>query len=188
MSRKDDTAPHQQPEKKHPEKEPHVSMTLQLCDWKNEFTERQYKVLIAEALNYCVYKEGMKIAGYLITKRRLCLVLISGPSHVNELLQIFYKRLRKEIQHAHHRKNIPAEALEKTEAIAAEKHPQLFIRYPLQNYMLIRLITGQSVNLPYYSPHLARLKDRIAHCDFCSAMDYTGAEGPVVVKLPDKAE
>lgn len=167
-------------------KEEIISTGLLIGDWKNEFPEHMCKVMIAEALNYCVYNSGMKIGGYLITRYRVCLVLKIDPVLLNEMLQQFYKELRKEIiQHTHRIKNRARGIADRLET-KVEMHMSLFIKYPLLNDMLVRLITGRRVVLPYYSPHLARLKDRINESDFCSAIDYTGAKGPVVVTLLEK--
>jgi len=184
MSKKNDSIIPLHPERKPAKKEQIISIGLIICDWKNEFTEHQCKVMIAEALNHCVYNDELKIAGYLITQRRVCLVLEAAPDQVNHLLQAFYKQLRKEIhQHTHRIRNLETDLHKEEETSGAEKHTTLFIRSPLQNYMLIRLITGRPVTLPYYSPHLERLKEKVNHYNFCSAIDYSGAKGPVVVKV-----
>lgn len=154
--------------------------------WKEAFSPHECKVMIAEALNSCVYMHHLEIAGYLITKRRLCLVLRADPKRLDEQLRHFYRTLRKEILQRIHRREeweqLPEEQPEE------EKPVQLFVRYPLQNYMLIHLITGRKVQLPYYSPHLAKLKDKVNHENFCSAVDYSGAKGPVIVKLLKPSE
>lgn len=170
---------HSRPSKK----ERVVSMTLITCRWKKEFTVHECKVMIAEALNYCVYHHHMKIAGYLITGRRLCLVLQIDPQQADEMLRHFYKELRKEILLRLQRRSRIEEQLQQLTEAESEKYSPLFIKIPLQNYMLLRLITGRRMELPYYSPYLARLENRISHENFCSAVDYTGAKGPVVVKL-----
>ena len=170
--------------KKPSKKEQLVPMTLLPGDWRKDFTELECQVMIAEALNTCVYNDDMKIAGYLITRRRLCLILLADPAHVAEQLQQFYKELRKEIAHRlQRRKNIHDLIFEKQELTAVDKHAALFIKFPMQNYMLVSLLTGRKVELPYYSPYLARLQDRVNAQNFCSAMDYTGAKSPVMVTL-----
>ena len=177
---KDNSIIHIDSEKHHAAKEQVIPLELLICSWKNEFSLHECKVMIAEALNYCVYRHRMKIAGYLVTKRRLCLVLKIEEQHLEEMLQHFYRELRKEIRQ---RLQLREEIRKDLETLLAEGKPtSLFIQYPLQNYMLIRLITGRSVYLPYYSPYLARLTDKINMENFCSAVDYSGAKGPVVVK------
>lgn len=184
MSKKDTTAIPQHVEKKPAKKEQLIPLTLVMCDWKNDFPGHQCKVMIAEALNYCVYNEGMEISGYLITRRRLCLVLLADPAHVHNLLRLFYKELRKEIlRHTHLLRNPGLTTAQRIEVVEEEKQAPLFILYRLQNYMLVALITGQQVDLPYYSPYLARLQDKISIQNFCSAVDYSGAKSPVVVTM-----
>jgi hypothetical protein len=62
-------------------------------------------------------------------------------------------------------------------------HEPLFELYPLKNNHLIQLITGKKVELPYFDRELENLKFMIAHHTFCSAIDYSGALGPVDVTL-----
>jgi hypothetical protein len=57
----------------------------------------------------------------------------------------------------------------------------LFCRQYLVNDYMTMLLTGRTVDLPYYNPHLTILKDKIRKSDFCSAIDYSGGEGPVVI-------
>jgi len=181
MSKKNNTAPAAATGKHHRHKTGLFPIALVSGDWKDEFSEYEYSVMIAEALNYCVYNEEMNISGYLLTRRRLYLVLKTEYVHINSVLLHFYDKLRKEIQHAQRIKKEIEKALKHPEA-TLEK-PALFVRYPLQNEYLVKLITGRKVELPYSDPHLQRLKDEINKANFCSAIDYTGAKGPVVVTL-----
>jgi hypothetical protein len=169
MSNKKNAVIHAAPGKETPESRRLFAITLITGDWKFAFSEEECNVMIAEALNDCVYNEGLEIAGYLITRRRVCLVLKIEYVHVNKMLQHFYEKMRKKILHQEH--------------LIKEIHSPLFIKYPLQNENLVLLITGRQVSLPYYSPHLERLKSRIHNYNFCSALDYSGAKGPVVVSL-----
>jgi len=181
MSKKNNTTPAAATGKHHKHKTGLFPIALIPGDWKDEFSEYEYNVMIAEALNYCVYNEEMDISGYLLTKHRLYLVLKTEYVHINSVLLHFYDRLRKEIQHAQRIKKEIEKALRHPEA-ALEK-PALFVRYPLQNPYLVKLITGRKVELPYYDAQLQRLKAEVNKASFCSAIDYTGAKGPVVVTL-----
>ncbi|HWY37769.1 MAG TPA: hypothetical protein VNY73_04375 [Bacteroidia bacterium] len=162
-----------------------VALLLNIGEWKNNFSEYHYKLLIARALNECVHNERMNIAGYLITKRRVCLVLRIEPGRLDKMLEAFYGRVRKELRVHEERMNLlyPGNRASKANMIPEELYVNPFKKYPLLNDYLVKLITGQKVELPYYNPHLARLKDHIHHYNFCSAIDHAGATGPVIVKF-----
>ncbi|WP_158992510.1 hypothetical protein [Mucilaginibacter sp. L196] len=150
-------------------------ITLTMGKWREGFTQEQRKLIIAEALNYCTYNHGLNIAGYLINNTRLHLVLKINKADIHRMLNLFYDSVGREVsKYRSTIKHIDFETAEK----------QLFIRHSTVNDSLVRLITGKQVDLGYYDPQLARLKDNINSSDFCSAIDYTGAIGPVIVKLP----
>jgi hypothetical protein len=158
--------------------------------WKKLFTDEQTKILIAKALNYCAYHEGMHIVGYLITERRVCLILNINKTDIKQMLLLFYDSVRHYInKYRDWQKNQHWQIDESVkELVITERFRDLFKQYPLMNDDLVKLITGQKVTLPYYSPHLAILKDRVRNYNFCSAIDYSGAEGPVYLKMLHKQE
>lgn len=166
--------------------------TLKIGKWKKLFRPVYYKTLIAEALNKTICKGEFKntITGYLISDRRLCLVLKTDQKKIRKQLEIFYAGVREEI-----RKQL--DAIDRTELKAFLKKEQvsfediaegLFTEYELKNKQLIKLITGRKVELPYYDPQLQRLKDQIHDYPFCSAIDYLGGESPVLVKVMKKKD
>ncbi len=163
------------------------AISLIIGAWKRQFTDEQNKVIIAEALNYYTYREGLTIVGYLITNRRICLVLETDKGDMENMLVMLYEGLKRAVQQYHDRlRNLGLTTYDnKQQEEKNELFTDMFIQRPLVNDYLIRLITGRHVDLPYYNPHLARLKDRLHNYNFCSAIDYSGARGPVIVKLLD---
>lgn len=166
------------------------SYTLKIGNWKKTFRAGYYKTLIAEALNCTVHKGEFRntIVGYLISDRRLCLVLRTEHKKVRRMLNVFYGNLREEIAKS-------LEAMNKSEAALLPKSPgiekqlqHLFTEYVLKNTQLIKLITGRKVRLPYTDPQLERLKASIRNYPFCSAIDYGGGESPVLVKVLRKKD
>ena len=69
------------------------------------------------------------------------------------------------------------------EDMVMELSRKLFKTYPFFNPYIKKLITGEPISLGYYNPHLARLEANIEHYNFCSAKDYKGIEGPVVIEI-----
>lgn len=155
------------------------SYTLKTGKWKKLFRNGYYKTLIAEALNSTVYRGEFRnsIIGYLISERRLCLVLRTEYKKVHRMLNVFYSKLKEEIERS------LEEAGKSTEPLR-----NLFTEYELKNTQLIKLITGRKVILPYTDPQLERLKARIRNYPFCSAIDYRGGESPVLVKVMKKKD
>lgn len=147
-------------------KPPFHSFYLQTGSWTRAFSDQTVKVIIAEGLNYCTEKEGMRIAGYLITVKILIIVLEVHHGHAEELLAAFEVWLSRKLREF---AKLPANCNDKP----------LLIRGVLRDEQLIRLLTGRKVLLPYTDKKLTYLKELVSHADFCSAIDYSGAKGPV---------
>jgi hypothetical protein len=152
------------------------SITLTMTNWRERFTPEQRKIIIADALNDCTYNHGLNITGYLISNTRLHLVLKLSLADIPKMLSLFHESVKRELS------KHPIKANEDdNEFTRTDKH--LFIIHDTVNDYLIRLITGKKIELGYYDPQLARLKDNINSSAFCSAIDYSGAMGPVIVKM-----
>lgn len=167
-------------------------LTLRTGVWKELFSEKQCAICIAEGLNRTVDMPGFAnaIAGYLINSRSVQLVLYMHHRKLHDFLAAFYQWMREGIRNA-----LDEESKGKLRVLLEHKDHRhhdlfehLFESRVLRNEPLVRLITGRDVKLPYYDPSLQRLKDEVNASAFCSAIDYSGAEGPVVVKLITKKD
>jgi hypothetical protein len=162
---------------------PVSALLLKTGLWKQHFPDDQNKLMIAQALNYCTYHNGLQIVGYLITSSNLYLVLRIEKADISNMLAVFYDALRKEIkQYQEYLKNQKPQG-DGIRVKAGEAFTGLFTQYELLNYKLIRLITGQPANEPFFDPQLAWLKKGLQHYNFCSIKDYSGAKGPVKITL-----
>lgn len=151
--------------------------------WKARFTAAEVKLIISQALNYCVDKEKMLLTGYFISYNNVCLVLKMEKRHLKRMLHTFYASVREVI--------IQTEGFYlEPEVINDEMYVQpkideqfsgLFTQYRFVDKYLIKLVTGQKVNLLYHDPVLERLKKKIHHYTYCSAINYAGGSGPVKV-------
>ena len=153
---------------------PLSAFILKAGAWKNTFTAEQCRLIVAGALNECVRTEEMHLVGYLLTKDSVCIVLQMEQAQTDKMLMIFYEKVQDAI-----RKRL--DIVKRT--VQIHLHP--FEQQPLWNEQLIRLLTGRKPDLPYYDPRLARIKKWLEQYSFCSVIDYTGAEGPVIVRLLD---
>lgn len=191
-------------------------LSLKIGEWKKLFREEEYKLVIAKALNYCVYEKPVKyhvernepqysffftrlyIVGYLITGRMVHLVLdMEGEltkdeqeNILGELVHNLNKKVREAIETRQEKNDFNEYRLEMggeddvdDDELTDTGRPLMHLieTSPFSNYLLVQLITGARVELGYYSPQLAMLKDSIHNYPFCSAIDYAGAKGPVLI-------
>jgi hypothetical protein len=196
-------------------------LSLKIGEWKKLFQDEEYKLIIAQALNYCVYEKPRKyhvernepgytflftrlyITGYLITRQMVHLVLDSEEQLTSEEQENIFRELTESlnlkieeaIERMRGRDNLMVPGIniaeDQEEEDDEDELPAIAMPFrhliqapPLTNYLLVKLITGSKVELPYYSIQLARLKDSIRNYPFCSAIDYGGAKGPVLITKP----
>ena len=158
----------------------HHKLELQVGNWAKFFSEQEIKVIIAVALNYCVHHSALKIIGYLITAEKVSLLVGCTTVRWNEIKPVFYEQTAARIT-ALLKQNKSDQLSNWENEISDEQINGLYEEFPFTNQYLILLLTGRKVDLPYYNEELAQLKDQMDGYDFCSAIDYSGAEGPVLV-------
>ncbi|MCB0837842.1 MAG: hypothetical protein KDD99_14315 [Bacteroidetes bacterium] len=163
------------------------ALTLIIGPWKKYIPDYRRKILISEVLNQLVYHENLKIKGYLITKRRVCLILDIEKEHLNHLLKVLYKKVEESAREYIHQSLHPCRLGLWEERPEEEEYEsqrlKVFKRCAFTNFFLIDLLLGKKVELGYYNPHVARLKDMVRNYPYCSAGDYRGEMGPVVVAV-----
>ena len=161
---------------------------LRLEDWKNHFDPGYIKTIIAMTLNHFIKEKEIIINGYLITDKSIYLVFKSERKTIEDLLKKIESHLFFLLKR-HHRKANPNsyknDFSSNDENIFHLIYEPLFTYNPLKNDFLIQLITGKKVELPYRDRELEYLKSEIKNNPFCSAIDYSGALGPVDVVLID---
>jgi len=175
-----------EPHKKKEEEPAIVAAALLAGAWKEALEEYDYKNLLAETLSYCVKKRDMDLVGYLITGKKVYLVVFIKPSKLGAMLSVFFTELKQRLDDWKREQKHKATLFHNstTTLVLPASAEALFVRRPFSDPYLLSLITGHEVDLPYYDPQLERLKDRIKAERFCSAVDYSGGKGPVV--LPEE--
>lgn len=159
---------------------------LRIGDWKKHFDFNYINSIIAMALNYCNKNQDLIINGYLITRQNLYLIVkthdktIDATIHkleaqISFLLKMNPQKFKKE--------KYEIAFIVDDEDLFYGVRGSLFKIHPLKNTYLIHLITGKNVTLPYFNPEVENLKRMIKNHPFCSAIDYSGAIGPVAVDL-----
>ncbi|GEM_PF-5391198 len=180
----------------------YISLTLVIGGWKKWFSEQEYRLIIAEALNYrdpergsrerpyvpnpCIdehdyykKKNELTVAGYLITERRVCLILEGLPEEVDRQIDIFCCHVWEEIKCRLKERRNYFELLELEENAHFRT---LFEKTTLINQELIQLLIGRELKYRYNISTVERMKATLSASEFCSVIDYSGAEGPVFVK------
>ncbi len=147
-----------------------VNVLLEMKLWRLRYTESEIQIAIAESLNSTVVETGIPIKGYLITNWRIYIILDVDEDRKAEFLHCFEEHV------SHHLK--PGDRLKKDEGNSYRK---LFLVLPFFDDDMMKLLTGKKVELEYYSPYLARLKDFLNTYNYCSVPDYSGSIGPVFV-------
>jgi hypothetical protein len=156
----------------------HQKLELRLGNWSAIFNEQEIKVIIAVALNYCAEHEGLKIIGYLITGEKVSLIVAVNEEEWNEVKIVYDRKVTEGISEMLNQNKCCDDEVNTKPDVQFNK---LFKECPLTNQYLIQLITGRKIALAYYNVEVEKLKEQVDRYDFCSAIDYAGAKGPVLV-------
>ncbi|MCD0465048.1 hypothetical protein [Flavobacterium sp. ENC] len=159
---------------------------LKIGNWKNNFDLNYTQTLIAIALNHCCKYHDLIINGYLITAKSLYLVAKTHEKSIDMMLnkiEDHISLLLKDDNRIVKNKKYNIDFMLDNEDVFFEIQEPFFKVYPLKNDYMIPLITGKKIELPYYDRRLEALKQLVHHHPFCSAVDYSGAIGPVQVTL-----
>lgn len=159
---------------------------LKIGKWKNNFDLNYTNSIIAIALNHFCKYHDLIINGYLITAKSLYVVAKTPEKSIEKVLdkiEDYIHLLLKRDNQTLKKKNFNIDFILDPEDVFFEIQEPLFKASPLKNDYLIALITGKKTALPYHDRRLEALKQLIHHHPFCSAIDYSGAIGPVQVTL-----
>ena len=73
-------------------------LTLTVVDWLDVFTRKEYKIIIAESLNYCIKNKGMIIYAYVIMSNHLHIITKAEEGYrLSDILRDFKKHTSKQI-------------------------------------------------------------------------------------------
>lgn len=167
-----------------PEQRRHeLAFTLVTGSWRKLFNIYESRLLIAEALNYCVYSQELVIRGYQITPEKVYLVLQANHDRINRILLIFFEKVRRELlKHIAKLKSEGVHLAMQEEIWEGDNaYTALFEKHTGMNRYLRQMLTGKKATPPYYDPEWQYVQQSVHHCDFCSLVDYSGAKGPVEI-------
>ena len=78
---------------------PTYNLLLHIGKWRKLVPDERRKIIIAEALNRCMCSKRFMIVGYLITERRVCLILDRKKTKLKKGLRLLDKCVEKEVKH-----------------------------------------------------------------------------------------
>lgn len=173
------------------------TLMLQAGKWKKGFSDRQYKLIVALALNDCTEETGpfdknVQISGYFISKALVCVVFLLNETGISDVTTYFYEKVKRYIR-AEQQRTVRMPEWEdddddETDNVIPMLAAGLFTSKPAADHRIAGLITGQRVTSRYYDPKLERLRKMVQEEIFCSAKDYADKEAktPVRVTVPEK--
>ena len=155
-----------------------VCCVLNFCEWKNEISFSDRQIIITNALNNAIEKDGLIVLGYLIAKRRVLLVLESKELEIDMQIKAFENYVRPEVELYINYTN--SEFATETNVITLEQDfnqeedyvIDIFQFVPLYNTDIFHLLTGRAVNRKYYSPALVKLKETLHDYQYSSVKNY----------------
>lgn len=153
--------------------------------WSSVFKDYEYKIWVAQVLNQCVRINHLAITGYLLEQDRLYLLIEIEQENLDKMLQIFFEN----IQHGifKYAEKLAQDGTPLSQDVLSEIPGNcngLFKQAPLRDEFLVGLLTGSNNNVGSPdSAQQAATRRRVRNSLFCSAIDYAGGIGPVIVKL-----
>lgn len=159
---------------------------LKLGNWKKHFDFNYRSTVIVMALNHFIKEHELVVNGYLITTKSLFLIVKTEKKSIDELvekIELHIAFLLKKYDNKFTNSISKDDFLIEMENILYTVHQPLFKLKMIKSNYLIKLITGQKIDIPYYDPELEYLKLLIKNHPFCSSIDYSGALGPVEIVL-----
>jgi len=73
-------------------------LTFTVVDWVDVFTHKEYKVVIAESLNYCIANKGLDVFAWCLMSNHLHLVCKANEnSRISDIIRDFKKYTAKTI-------------------------------------------------------------------------------------------
>lgn len=164
----------------------HHKAALKIGDWKKHFDFNYVNTIIAMALNHSVKNNELVINGYLITRQHLFLIAKTSEKKIDTTvhkIEVDINYLLKTYPQKPEQSRYKTSFIFDDENVFYAARLPLFKIHPLKIDYLEPLLTGKKVTLPYYNPALEAIKSMIKNHSFCSAIDYSGAIGPVDVTL-----
>lgn len=164
-------------------------LTFTVEDWIDVFTRKEYKIVIADSLNYCIAKKGLEVFAWCLMSNHIHLVVRAKENHrISDIIRDFKKFTAKTIL-----KMIEKEPESRKEWMLyrfkyAGKFDNRIKKYKFwqeSNHAILLHDTHlieQRINYTHANPVRAMIVFKAEDYLYSSARDYTGEKGVVNVQ------
>ncbi|WP_370086533.1 transposase [Ekhidna sp.] len=164
-------------------------LTFTVVGWIDVFTRREYKLEIADSLNYCIKEKGLTVFAWCIMSNHIHLIARAKEGHkLSDIIRDFKKFTAKQII-----KMIESEPESRREWMLnqfeyAGRNLNRIKKYKFwkDDNHAIELeshMTDGRLNYIHQNPVNAMIVEEPEHYIFSSAKDYAGVKGIVEVEL-----
>jgi len=165
-------------------------LTFTVVDWVDVFTRKEYKVVIADSLNYCIANKGLEVFAWCLMSNHLHLVCKANEnSRISDIIRDFKKYTAKNILEI-----IKTEPESRRDWMLyrfefAGKFDNRISKYRFwqDTNHAIQLdsnkLIDQKINYTHENPVRAMIVEQQEDYLFSSACDYSGEKGLVNVQV-----
>lgn len=167
-------------------------LTFTVVDWVDVFTRREYKIVVAESLNYCIANKGLEVYAWCLMSNHLHLVCRATENYrISDIIRDFKKFTAKTI-------------LEIIETEPESRRDWMLYRFEFAGKFDNRIskyrfwqdtnhaihldhneLIDQKINYIHQNPVRAMIVERPEEYIYSSARDYSGEKGIVRICLAD---
>ena len=166
-------------------------LTLTVVDWMDVFTRKEYKLEVADSLNYCIKNKGLELYAWCLMSNHLHLLgRAKEPYKISEFLRDFKKFVAKKIL-----ASLESESIESRKKWVLERMKQRGSQlkkvekykfwengsHPI--FIESTKFFEQKLHYIHLNPIRAMIVEQPEDYLFSSARDYAGRKGLVEVSL-----
>jgi len=165
-------------------------LTFTVVDWVDVFTRKEYKVVIADSLNYCIANKGLEVFAWCLMSNHLHLVCRATEKYrISDIIRDFKKFTAKAI-------------LEIVETESESRRDWMLYRFEFvgkydnriskyrfwqdTNHAILldrNELIDQKINYIHENPVRAMIVERPEEYIYSSARDYSGEKGIIAIQL-----
>lgn len=165
-------------------------LTFTVVDWVDVFTRKEYKIVVAESLNYCIANKGLEVYAWCLMSNHLHLVCRATENYrISDIIRDFKKFTAKTI-------------LEIIETEPESRRDWMLYRFEFAGKFDNRIskyrfwqdtnhailldhneLIDQKINYIHQNPVRAMIVERPEEYIYSSARNYSGEKGIVAIQL-----
>jgi REP element-mobilizing transposase RayT len=165
-------------------------LTFTVVDWVDVFTRKEYKVVMADSLNYCIANKGLEVFAWCLMSNHLHLVCRATENYrISDIIRDFKKFTAKAILDI-----VETEPESRRDWMLyrfefAGKYDNRISKYRFwqdTNHAILldrNELIDQKINYIHENPVRAMIVERAEEYIYSSARDYSGEKGIVAIQL-----